>query len=245
MMLSRLENGAGRLMRLALLTFVGAAVACASQAQGPTGATVRGTLTYKGPVPKPVPLEVDHDIECCGKKAILPETLLVSDKGGVRWGVVWLEGVQGDKPWPGLRVAMDQQGCVFTPHVVVVGVGQTMEFLNSDPIIHNIHTWPREHESISVSQLAKGLGRPIRRTFQKPDEIKVTCDVHKWMGAWIIVRDTPYYAVTAEDGTFEIAGVPPGTYKLVVWHESLERVERTVKLEAGATRVEDVPMKLK
>jgi plastocyanin len=209
------------------------------------GATLRGTLTYKGPPPPRAPLEVDHDRDCCAKAVILPETLQVSASGGVRDGVVWLEGVKGDKPWPTDGGVMDQQGCVFKPHVVVIGVGQSMAFLNSDPIIHNIHTWPRSNPSMSVSQLAKGLGRPIRRTFALPDEIKVTCDVHKWMGAWIIVRDTPYHALTGEDGTFEISGVPPGRYTMVVWHETLERVERAVELTAGTSRVESVEMKLK
>ena len=210
-----------------------------------SGATLRGTLTYKGPPPDRKPLEVDHDQDCCAKRLIHPETLLVSDKGRVRNAVVWLEGVQGDKPWPTAAPALDQVGCIFTPHVTVVGVGQTVQFLNSDPIIHNIHSWPRANEPMSVSQLAKGLGRSIKRTFSAPDEIKITCDVHKWMGAWIIVRDNPYYSMTGEDGTFEVTGIPPGTYKMVVWHESLERVERTVKLDAGAARVEDAELKLK
>jgi plastocyanin len=217
----------------------------AANPASPGGATLRGTLTYKGPPADRKPLEVDHDQECCAKRLIHPETLLVSDKGRVRNGVVWLEGVKGDKPWPTASPALDQVGCIFTPHVMVVGVGQVVQFLNSDPIIHNIHSWPRANEPMSVSQLAKGLGRPIKRTFSAPDEIKITCDVHKWMGAWIIVRDNPYFSMTAEDGTFEITGVPPGTYKMVVWHESLERLERTVTLEAGAARVEDAELKLK
>ena len=215
------------------------------RAAAPEGATVRGTLTYKGPVPKPQPMEVDHDQSCCAKAPILPETLLVSAKGGVTNGVVWLEGVKGDKPWPESGGILDQQGCVFLPHVQVVAGGTTVQFLNGDPIIHNVHTWPRTNESISVSQLAKGAARPIKRAFTAPDEIKVTCDVHKWMSAWIIVRDNPYFALTGDDGTFEIAGVPPGSYTMVVWHESLLRVERTVKVEAGAARVENVELKSK
>jgi plastocyanin len=221
------------------------AICFVGQAASAGGATLRGTLTYTGPVPAPEPLEVDHDMECCAKKPILPETLLVSEDGKVLDGVVWLEGVEGDKPWPTDEGVLDQQGCVFIPHVTVLGVGQTMRFLNSDPIIHNIHTWPRENPPMSVSQLAKGLGRPIKRTFDTPDEIKVTCDVHKWMGAWIIVRDNPYFALTGPDGKFEIADIPPGTYTMVIWHESLERVEKKIEFAADAVHVEDVELKLK
>jgi plastocyanin len=209
------------------------------------GATLRGKLSYEGPPPGKKPLEVDHDMDCCAKKPIMPETLLVDTEGGVRDAVVWLEGVEGDRPWPGDGAVMDQEGCIFLPHVVVLGVGQTMRFLNSDPIIHNIHTWPRENSPMSVSQLAKGLGRPIKRKFDTPDEIKVTCDVHKWMGAWIIVRDNSYYALTGGDGVFEIPDIPPGTYKMVIWHESLDRVEKQVEFDADGTHVENVEMTLK
>lgn len=221
------------------------AICFAGQAASAGGATLRGTLTYTGPVPALEPLEVDHDRECCAKEPILPETLLVYEEGKVRDGVVWLEGVKGDKPWPTEEGVLDQKGCVFLPHVTVLGVGQKMRFLNSDPIIHNIHTWPRENPPMSVSQLAKGLGRPIKRSFDTPDEIKVTCDVHKWMGAWIIVRDNPYFALTGPDGKFEITDIPPGTYTMVIWHESLERVEKKLEFGADAVLVEDVELQLK
>jgi plastocyanin len=209
------------------------------------GATLRGTLTYDGPPPSTKPLVVDHDMDCCAKKPIAPESLLVSDENKVLNAVVWLEGVEGDKPWPTEGAVMDQVGCIFVPHVTVIGVGQTMRYLNSDPIIHNIHTWPRTNSPMSVSQLAKGLGRPIKRKFAEPDEVKITCDVHKWMGAWIIVRDNPYYSQTAEDGVFEITDIPPGTYKMVVWHESLRRVEKQVELSAGASHAEEFQLELK
>ncbi len=227
------------------------AVCCAvalgfpGQAPSAGGAILRGTLTYKGPSADLAPLEVDHDRDCCAKSPVLPETLLVSEDGRVRNGVVWLEGVEGDKAWPAEKASIDQVGCVFVPHVTILGVGQTIEMLNSDPIIHNIHTWPRVNESMSVSQLAKGLGRPIKRSFKMPDEIKVTCDVHKWMSAWIIVRDNPYYALTGAAGTFEITDIPPGSYTMVIWHESLERIEKKLELAADATHVEDVELKLK
>jgi plastocyanin len=227
------------------LLAVGLAAGAAGQAAAAGGATLRGAVTYKGPPPKLEPLEVDHDMECCAKKTILPETLLVSPEGRVSHAVVWLEGVKGDRPWPTTGAALDQQACVFVPHVLVAGVGQAVEFLNGDPIIHNVHSWPRENAPMSVSQLAKGIGRPIRRTFDTPDEIKITCDVHKWMSAWIVVRDNPYFAVTAADGAFEIPDVPPGSYKMVIWHESLERVERMVTLAPGAARVEDIELKPK
>ena len=139
--------------RFGMLFFaVGLAAGAAGQTAPAGGATLRGVVTYKGPPPKLEPLEVDHDTECCAKKTILPETLLVSPEGRVRHAVVWLEGVKGDRPWPKTGGALDQQACVFVPHVLVVGVGQTVDFLNGDPIIHNIHSWPREMPSWSTTR---------------------------------------------------------------------------------------------
>ena len=245
MRFSSIHDSACRPGLMAGLVFCAMAVCLAGQPVTAGGATLRGTLTYDGPAPERAPLEVDHDRECCAKVPVLPETLLVSEEGKVRDGVVWLEGVQGDKPWPAEEGVLDQVGCVFIPHVTVIGVGQTMRFLNSDPIIHNIHSWPRENPPMSVSQLAKGLGRPIKRSYNAPDEIKLTCDVHKWMGAWIIVRDNPYFALTGEDGTFEITEIPPGSYTMVIWHESLERIEKKVEIGGDAVYVENVEMSLK
>jgi len=241
---SRIGRSERRLRLMLGVCLVAVAIGSMAHAAGEGGATLRGTLTYKGPVPKMDPLAVDHDMDCCAKVPIYPETLLVSADGMLRDGVVWLEGVAGDKPWPTEKGVMDQVGCIFIPHLTIVGVGQTMEFLNSDPIIHNIHTWPRQNSPMSVSQLAKGMGRAIKRTFDLPDEIKITCDVHKWMGAWIIVRDNPYYALTGDDGAFEIADIPPGTYTMVVWHESMERVTRKLELGAGDVRVENLELRL-
>ena len=101
---------------------------------------------YKGPAPSRVkPLEVDHDMDCCAKKPILPETLLVSEEGKVRERRRVARGRQGRQALAHReRAVMDQVACIFIPHVTILGVGQTMEFLNSDPIIHNIHTWPRK-----------------------------------------------------------------------------------------------------
>jgi len=227
------------------LAVLGALVGCfAAPVVLADGGTLRGTVTYKGEPPSEEPLEVDHDMDCCAKKPILPETLLLED-GKVKDAVIWIEGVKGDKPWPLDAGVMDQQGCIFLPHIVVIGVGETMRFLNSDPIIHNIHTWPRNNPPMSVSQLAKGLGRPIKRSFDLVDEIKVTCDVHKWMSAWILVRDNAYYSQSGEDGAFEITEIPPGKYKVVFWHESLERIEKEIEFTANTSYLEDVVMTLK
>lgn len=206
------------------------------------GATLRGTIRYSGSPPGRTPLTVDHDHEACAQHEVFSEGLVVSADGGVANAVVWVEGVQEGKAWPE-EVVLDQAGCLYRPHVTVAGTGQPIKFANSDPVIHNVNTFPRENPPLNISLLARGTGRPVTRTFKLPDEIKVTCDAHKWMNAWIIVRDNPYFAVTGADGSYAIEGVPAGTYTVVAWHESLERVEESLQLEAGEVRVEDLELK--
>ena len=206
-------------------------------------ATLRGIIRYTGTPPTRTPVTVGSDKEVCGRHNILSEDLIVSANGGVRNAVVWLDDVEEGKTWPEAEVIQDQKDCVFTPHVVVVGVNQPLTFVNSDPVVHNVRTFPRENLPLNISLLAKGKGKPSTKSFMFPDEIKAACDSHKWMGSWIIVRNNPYFAVTGDDGSYVINGVPPGTYTVVYWHESLERIEKKVELAAGETRAEDLEMK--
>ncbi len=207
------------------------------------GATLSGTIRYTGTPPARAPITVNSDKEVCGLHEILSEDLIVSSSGAVRNAVVWLVDVKEGKAWSDEEVVQDQAGCVFTPHVVVVGVNQPIKFANSDPVVHNVRSFPRENLPLNFSLLAKGKGKPSTKSFILPDEMKVACDSHKWMNAWIIVRDNPYFAVTGDDGGYVIEDVPPGNYTVVYWHESLEKVEKKIELAAGQTHVEDLEMK--
>lgn len=207
------------------------------------GGTLRGAVRYAGTAPARARLAVDHDQEACALHDIFSEELVASADGKVQNAVVWLQGVGEGKAWSENEVVLNQEGCVYLPHVVAVGVGHPLKFVNSDPVIHNVNTFPRENPPLNVSLLAKGMGRPVSRTLKLPDEIKVTCDAHKWMSAWIIVRDNPYFSVTGNDGAYVIEDIPPGTYTMTTWHESLGRVERTVQLAAREARSEDVELK--
>ncbi|MBI2923863.1 MAG: hypothetical protein HYY18_22625 [Planctomycetes bacterium] len=203
------------------------------------GTLFRGVVRYEGRVDSPERLTVDHDKAGCATHEIFAEELLVSGGGGVRNAVVWLRGVASGKAWAESEIVLDQAGCVYVPHVAVVGVGRPIKFVNSDPVIHNVNTFPKNNPPLNVSLLPKGQGKPVTRSLKLEDEIKVTCDAHKWMGAWLIVRDSPYYAITGPDGSFAIEGVPAGTFTVVVWHETLKSIEKTVSFRSGTPQVED------
>ena len=121
----------------------------------------------------------------------------------------------GDKP-----IQMDQQKCVFIPHVLLVPAGAEFEVLNSDPLLHNFHTIGKHNKEINIMQ-TKTKRRRLPLTFPEPDTIEVVCDVHSWMKAWIIVTEHPYYALTDADGRFRLENVPAGGYRIKACHEEL------------------------
>jgi hypothetical protein len=138
-------------------------------------------------------------------------------------------------------VLFDQKGCQYTPHVIAFAAGSTVKVLNSDGILHSIHT---ESSINPVMDLAQpGFKKTISVAIAKPEAIKVTCDAHNWMEGWWYAVGNPYYAVTDAAGHFTIANVPPGTYRLRVWQEKLGELTRKVTVAAGKPITVDFTMK--
>jgi plastocyanin len=150
------------------------------------------------------------------------ESLVVASNGSLANAFVYIQkGLEGKTfEVPSTPVTIDQRGCWFRPRVLGIQVGQVLQVVNSDPVTHNIHPMGQVNREWNHSQ---GPGEdPISRKFLKPEVmIPVKCNIHSWMHAFIGVLDHPYFAVSAEDGTFTIANLPPGTYTLAVWQEKL------------------------
>jgi plastocyanin len=201
-----------------------AALLCAS-GPGLCGA-IRGKVVFTGPMPPPKKVDVTIDQYVCGN-AKDAEDLLLSPQKEIRNAVVWLENPPANAAAPALpqKVEMDQAKCVFVPHIVLVAAGGTVDFLNSDRLLHNIHTTPKINPSINRTQ---PKDRTIPFTFEKPDIVRINCDLHSWMLGWVVVAAHPYYAVTGADGQFAFDNLPPGQYKLQVWHERLGTVPASV-----------------
>jgi plastocyanin len=164
------------------------------------------------------------------------EDLAVGPQGGVKNVVVWLQTPPPGATWPTapVKVEMDQKGCAFVPRVVLVPVGGTVEFLNSDRLLHNLHSASRENATFNRTQ---PRGRVIPVTFSKPEFVQVNCDLHSWMRAWVVVADHPYYALSNDAGEFVLANVPPGKYVLQIWQETLGTMNRDVTVGADDARV--------
>ncbi|HEY7520917.1 MAG TPA: hypothetical protein VIE36_21700 [Methylomirabilota bacterium] len=198
------------------------------------GAPLRGVVLWSGAV-EAKKLAVTIDQYVCGKEKIADD-LVVGAQRGLRNAVVWLQtppaGVSAEAA--PAKVEMDQKACAFVPRVVLVPAGGTVEFLNSDRLLHNVHSVSRENPSFNRTQ---PRGRVIPVTFAKPEIVRINCDLHSWMRGWVVVADHPFYALSNEAGEFELPPVPAGKYTLQIWHETLGISSRDVTVGPEGARI--------
>src|SRR5881397_1462550 len=188
--------------------------------------SIKGTVVLKGTSPELRKLAVTIDQYVCGKEKN-PEDLVVSPQGGIRSAVVWIEKppvTAASEALPS-TTAMDQKECMFAPRVVMVAAGGRIDFLNSDRLLHNLHSTPNANPPFNRTQ---PKGRTIAITFPHPEIVRVSCDLHSWMRGWVVVADHPFYAVTDADGQFALKGLPPGRYTVRVWQERLGTMSREI-----------------
>jgi len=206
------------------------------------GGTIVGKVIFDGKVPAAKTHKIKHKDKACHTKPIPDESLVVAKDGGVRWAVVYIYKIKSGKPFPKSYPALDQKGCRFTPHVALTPIKKPLKVLNSDGILHNVHVHARLNEE---SNAAMTTSNPIELTFYRKEFIRVGCDVHPWMGSWIVAIKHPYYVITDPDGSFKLEGVPAGTYKLRVWHETLGKSEMKVTVAEGKEKRVDFKLKVK
>jgi plastocyanin len=198
-----------------------------------TAGAVTGAITYKGKRPPKKPIDMSEDPACIeahhGKA--YDESLVASANGALANVFVYIKsGLEGKTfETPSAPVVIDQQGCWFRPRVMGIQTGQTLRVTNSDPVTHNIHPLAQINREWNHSQ---GQGDPpLNRRFIKPEVmIRIKCNIHSWMRAYIGVLAHPYFGVTGADGSFEIRNLPPGDYVLEAWHESLGVQDQPVKI---------------
>lgn len=134
-------------------------------------------------------------------------------------------------PAPEKHALIDQKGMTFVPHVLPVLVGTTVDFLNSDDVLHNVFTPDKIADKFNLGSWPKGQTRPY--TFTKPGNAVILCNVHPEMEAYVVVLETPYFAVAGKDGTYTISDVPAGAYTLKTWHERLKPSQAQVTVSEG------------
>jgi plastocyanin len=197
------------------------------------GGSVSGQIRYAGAAPARAKIEVTKDVGVCGTEAKLSEDLIVGAGGGVANVVVRLADITKGAALAPATPVFDQKVCQFRPHVLLIPAGSTVDVLNSDGILHNVHTYGQANPPTNQAQ--PGFRKKIQLKFDKPEfPIKVQCDAHPWMSAWFVVQEHPYYALTDEKGAFKLANVPPGDYELEAWQEKLGKQTAKVSVKAGA-----------
>ena len=205
------------------------------------GGTISGFVRIQGTIPKLPPLEILKSKEVC--KKVPNERLVVGRDQGLRYAVVTLEGITRGKAIERKAThELDNLQCRFVPHVQAATVGQFLVIKNGDPILHTAHAYFHDGQP----QFNVGLypGKVSRKPLVSPGIVKILCEVHPWMTAYIVVTEHPYHAVTDIYGEYEIRDVPPGAYRLRVWHESLGTEEKQVEVRGGATSKVDFPFSL-
>lgn len=202
---------------------------------------IQGKVLLAGAVPVQGKVAVTIDQYLCGTEKDAND-LIVSPRREIANAVAWLENAPPDAAWPAgaEKAAIDQKGCVFVPRVVIVPAGGSVDFLNNDRLLHNIHATPKLNVSFNRTQ---PKDRTIAVTFAKPEIVRIDCDLHSWMTAWVVVAAHPYYAVTKGDGQFVFDNLPPGPYRLQVWHERLGTVPVDVTVPGKGNATVSVEMK--
>ncbi|MBI2122110.1 MAG: hypothetical protein HYT98_03230 [Candidatus Sungbacteria bacterium] len=181
---------------------------------------------------QPKSISISKDTDICGFSKS-DKSLLMRD-GGIENTVVWIEGMPAGRSWPFHFPALDQKKCEFKPRLMFVGVGEEMTVLNNDGILHNLHTYSRINPALNIAQ--PKFKKEIKVKFEKPEIIKIGCDVHSWMSGVVVVADHIYYAATNSEGEFNfLQDVPAGKYMLRAWHEKLGELSQEVLVESGKT----------
>jgi plastocyanin len=197
--------------------------------------TIKGSVRYSGAPVERKKLPVTIDQYLCGKEKIAGD-LLLSSNNGIQNVVVSLHGLPAGAKWPAnpAPVKMDQSKCDFIPRVVIVPAGGTVEFLNSDRLMHNVRSGGKDNPPFNRAQ---PHARTIAIGFKHPEVLRVDCDLHTWMRGWVVVAEHPYYTLTNEAGEFVFENVPPGKYTLQLWQEALGTTTQEVTVAGDSTSV--------
>jgi plastocyanin len=222
-------------------TAIGSGVRTPVAAQSPTG-TIDGKVRLNGPAVPSAIIRMGADPYCAelfrGKRPIQDTTVLSKD-GGLANVFLSLSGTFPPSPVAAEPVTINQEACTYHPRVVGARVGQTLEIRNSDMTLHNIHSLSKNGNDFNVSEPVKGMVQKFKLDHEEV-MLQIKCDAHRWMTDYVGVVNHPYFAVSADGGTFKITGVPAGPQTVQAWHEAYGTLTKTVDVKPGATTSVDL-----
>jgi len=198
------------------------------------GGTIAGKISFKGALPANPALDITKDKETCG--AGIKADYYLGTGGGLQNVVVAIESIDKGKAFKKKKIIpFNNKKCMFIPHVTTGVKGQKLGINNSDPVLHNTHLYHGKKLKTMYNIALPLQNKVIKKKLRKTGIVTVKCDAHEWMLGYIYVAKHPYSTVSAADGSFAIKDVPPGSYKVKIWHEELGEVSMDVTVAAGAT----------
>ncbi|MDE3108702.1 MAG: hypothetical protein KGL02_02065 [Acidobacteriota bacterium] len=209
-----------------------------------TAGNITGTVRLEGdpPVFRPIDMSAEPSCVKANPKPVIPPIVVTGEHGALANVAVYIKSGLGRYKFdtPDVPVVLNQKGCMYTPRVLALRVGQPLEVHNEDPTVHNINVRARVNQSWNRSE--EPGEPPFTETFAHPElAVPVSCNVHPWMRAYAYVFDDPYFDVTTKSGDFELKGLPAGTYTIEARQEYYGVQDQTVTLRPkGNEKIEFV-----
>ena len=198
--------------------------------------TIRGHVRLMGTPPEHAVIRMRADPMCDhanNGRQVVQETVVTGPDGSLANVFVRLRGSFPPTTVPNDPITIDQRACTYSPRVVGIQVGQVLRVQNSDPGLHNVHGVSSGRDGFNIGQPMAGMSNEVR--LQDEGILRLQCDVHTWMVAYVGVVNHPYFAVTQSAGTFELHDVPVGTYTVEAWHELYGPLTSPVTVEPGGS----------
>ena len=219
--------------KVVIYTFLNFIFCISAFAQG----SIQGKVTFNGKAPLVKVIRMDADAICLAKQkdAQYAQTFVLGEGNTLGNVFVYIKNINNKNkyPVPAEPAVLDQKGCNYSPHVMVVRVGQKVKIFNPDGTLHNVHAQCKINPEFNAAM--PNYRTEMEKVFDKPESMfPIRCDVHPWMMAWMAVIDYPFFAVTRMDGQFEIKNLPAGTYEIEAWHEKLGIQTAKVTVADGA-----------
>ncbi|MFK5986300.1 MAG: carboxypeptidase regulatory-like domain-containing protein [Pseudomonadota bacterium] len=210
------------------------------------GGSISGKINFTGKDRAPQTYKVAKDTDTCGSENRVIDYVDVKD-GVLRNVVVYLDKVKTGKKFDKIEAKINQKGCQFLPFMSVMTNNTNFSAKNSDPVLHNIHTYEimgRAKKTVmNVSQPKQGAVTNKKVKLKRGAGMKLECDAHDFMHGFVFVAKNPYYAVVADDGTYTISDIPAGKYKVKAWHGTLGEKKGKATIAAGGTATVDFTFK--
>jgi hypothetical protein len=215
-------------------------------ASPPAGSgSISGKITYTGTPPKMKPIDMSKEPTCAKQHAtapVLTQNVTTGPGNTLQWVVVYISAGDQESSVPSQAVRYDQKGCEYIPHILPMVAAQELQIYNDDQTSHNIHPLAKINSEWNKSQPPGSP--PIDTKWEKPEFISVKCNIHPWMHGYFVVLKTSHYAVSGEDGSFEIKGLPAGKYTVTAWQEQYGSQNQEVTISGSETKTANFTFKV-